>query len=191
MKKILVVNANPKHDSFCQSLANSYAHQASLEHDVKQVHVSELDFEISLDQGYQGATTLEPDLQRFQELVLWSEHIVIVSPVWWGTLPAKFKGLIDRVFLPNFAFKYVEGKPYPEKLLSGRSSELIVTLDTPPFWYKYFKGNAIYKQVKTCILDFSGIKNCATTYFGPVAKSTSETRQKWLDRVSKRATKIQ
>ncbi|MEF1337492.1 NAD(P)H-dependent oxidoreductase, partial [Vibrio rotiferianus] len=69
----------------------------------------------------------EPDLLRFQELVLWAEHIVIITPVWWGTVPAKFKGIVDRVFLPNFAFKYTEGNMFPEKLLSGRSSELFIT----------------------------------------------------------------
>jgi putative NADPH-quinone reductase len=134
--------------------------------------------------------SLEPDLQKFQELVLWSDHIVIVTPVWWGSLPAKFKGLIDRVFLPNFAFRYVKGKPFPEKLLSGRSSELIVTLDTPPFWYKYVKGNIIYKHVKKTILDFSGIKNRSVTYFGPVIGSNSETRQAWLEKTSRLASRL-
>jgi len=190
MKKVLVINANPKSQSFCESLANHYASTAALKHEVKQVHVSEMNFAISLDQGYESLASLEPDLLHFQELVLWSEHIVIVTPVWWGTLPAKFKGLIDRVFLPNFAFKYVEGKAFPEKLLLGRSSELYITLDTPPFWYKYVKGNAIYKQVKTSILDFSGIKNRSAIYFGPVISSNVKTRQGWLDKVSQLAAKL-
>ncbi|MCW8349287.1 NAD(P)H-dependent oxidoreductase [Vibrio sp. ZSDZ65] len=190
MKKVLVINANPKNQSFCKSLANKYALEAALTHDVKLLHVSEMDFEISLDRGYDTSPVLEKDLLYFQELILWSEHIVIVTPVWWGTLPAKFKGLIDRVFLPNFAFKYVDGKAFPEKLLLGRSSELYITLDTPPFWYKYFKGNAIYKQLKKSILDFSGIKNHSATYFGPVVGSSSETRQKWLSKVSKQAGKL-
>ncbi|PMN87528.1 NAD(P)H-dependent oxidoreductase [Enterovibrio norvegicus] len=190
MKKVLVINANPKSQSFCKSIANSYALEAALVHEVKQIHVCEMKFEISLEQGYESACELEPDLLSFQELVLWSEHIVIISPVWWGTLPAKFKGLIDRVFLPGFAFRYVEGKMFPEKLLLGRSSELFITLDTPPFWYKHFRGNTIYKQLKTSILDFSGIKNRCTTYFGPVVGSSSETRQEWLGKVSKQARKI-
>ncbi|RJG48965.1 NAD(P)H-dependent oxidoreductase [Motilimonas pumila] len=190
MKKVLVINANPKSQSFCKSLADSYTLEAALTHEVKQLDVSDMKFDISLDCGYERAASLEPDLQYFQELVLWAEHIVIITPVWWGTLPAKFKGLIDRTFLPNFAFKYVAGKAFPEKLLLGRHSELYITLDTPPFWYKYLKGNAIYKQLKTSILDFSGIKNRSTTYFGPVVGSSFKTRQNWLSRVSKRAGQI-
>lgn len=190
MKKVLVINANPKSQSFCKSLANNYASSAALKHEVKQIHINEMNFEISLDKGYEGLAPLEPDLLYFQELVLWSEHIIIVTPVWWGTLPAKFKGLIDRTFLPNFAFKYREGKAVPDKLLSGRSSELYITLDTPPLWYKYLQGNAIYKQVKISILDFSGIKNRSTTYFGPVISSSINTRQGWLDKVSDLASKL-
>lgn len=190
MKKVLVINANPKSSSFCKSLADIYAISASSEHEVKQVNIGQMDFEISLEQGYDSVAVLEPDLERFQELVLWSEHIVIISPVWWGTLPAKFKGLIDRVFLPDFAFKYSEGKAFPEKLLSGRSSELIITLDTPPFMYKYLQGNAIYKQLKVSILDFSGIKNRSSTYFGPILGSSVHKRKHWLEKVSRLASHI-
>ncbi|CCN72337.1 NAD(P)H-dependent oxidoreductase [Vibrio nigripulchritudo] len=190
MKKVLFINANPKRESFCASIAENYAETAALEHEVKQVHVSKMSFDMNLEQGYDQMPRLEPDLQQFQELVLWSDHIVIVTPVWWGSLPAKFKGLIDRVFLPNFAFRYVKGKSFPEKLLSGRSSELVVTLDTPPFWYKYVKGNLIYKHVKKAILDFSGIRNRSVTYFGPVAGSNPQTRQSWLEKTSKLASRL-
>ncbi|SBS38954.1 FMN-dependent NADH-azoreductase [Marinomonas spartinae] len=190
MKKVLVVNANPKSNSLCKNLAERYAHSASVRHQVKRIDIGEMNFEISLEQGYDKTVLLEPDLLRFQELVKWSEHIVIVSPVWWGTVPAKFKGMIDRSFLPNFAFKYIEGKAVPEKLLKGRTSELIVTLDTPPFWYKYAQGNVIYKHLKSAILEFSGIKNRASTYFGPVMHSTSVKRAAWLNKVSRLAEKI-
>ncbi len=190
MKKVLVINANPKGQSLCQSLADQYTHIASSEHEVRQVNISEMSFEMSLDQGYDTVATLEPDLLHFQQSVTWAEHIVIVAPVWWGTIPAKFKGAIDRVFLPNFAFKYVTGKAYPKKLLSGRSSELIITMDTPPLYYKYVKGNAIYKQLKMSILDFSGIKNRSTTYFGPVISSTDDKRKQWIDKVAKLASQI-
>nr|WP_086939406.1 NAD(P)H-dependent oxidoreductase [Thaumasiovibrio occultus] len=190
MKKVLVINANPKSESLCKSLADHYALTAALNNEVEQLHLSDMHFAISLDQGYDSKVELEPDLLRFQELVLWAEHIVVVSPVWWGTVPAKFKGLVDRVFLPNFAFKYTEGAILPKKLLTGRSSELFITLDTPPFIYKYFKGNVIYRQLKRSILDFSGIKNRSATYFGPVMNTTANKRQRWLDTVAKAASRI-
>ncbi|MFC3023585.1 NAD(P)H-dependent oxidoreductase [Vibrio zhugei] len=190
MKKVLVINANPKKNSFCGALSGYYVQAAIDKHEVKQIHLSDMHFETSLDAGYETETALEPDLVRFQELITWSEHIVIITPVWWGSVPAKFKGLVDRVFLPNFAFRYVKGKAMPDKLLVGRSAEIIVTLDTPPLWYKYIQGNIIYKQLKIAILDFAGIKNRKTTYLGPIIGSTVQKRKEWLDKVSALAKQI-
>lgn len=191
MKKVLVVNANPKSNSLCKHLAERYVSCAAKKHQVKQINIGEMNFEISLEQEYDQPLVLEPDLLVFQESIKWSEHIVIVSPVWWGGVPAKFKGMIDRTFLPNFAFKYIEGKAIPEKLLKGRTSELIITLDTPPFWYKYVKGNVIYKQLKSAILEFSGIKNRSSNYFGPVMSSSSTKRAAWLDKVGRLADNLE
>lgn len=190
MKKVLVINANPKQESLCQSLAEHYASIAGEKHDIKQLNIADMSFDMDLQQGYDKVMPLEEDLKGFQQLVTWAEHIVIVSPVWWGTVPAKFKGIIDRTFLPGFAFKYNEGKSVPEKLLSGRTSELIFTLDTPPFWYKLVQGNPIYKQLKRTILSFSGIKNQSSTYFGPVLNASEDRRKTWFDSVSKQAAKL-
>ncbi|WP_405597065.1 MULTISPECIES: NAD(P)H-dependent oxidoreductase [unclassified Pseudoalteromonas] len=190
MKKILIINANPKSTSLCRSLAEQYALAAKNKHNVEKINISELNFKISLDEGYDRVTNLEADLVDLQNKIRWADHLVIVSPVWWGAMPAKFKGVIDRTFLPGFAFKYVKGKSIPEKLLKGRTSELIFTLDTPVFWYKYIQGNTIHKQLKHCILNFSGIKNTCSTYFAPVINSKSDNRQAWLNKVTKRAANL-
>lgn len=191
MTKVLVINANPKPSSLCKAIAEQYAKVAVKQHQVKTLDIGTLDFQMSLDLGYNEKTNLEPDLLEFQQLIKWSEHIVIVTPVWWGSVPAKFKGIIDRTFLPGFAFKYVKGKAIPKKLLQGRTSELLITLDTPPFWYKYIKGNIIYKHLKSAILDFSGIKNRSSTYFGPVLHSSLKQRNNWLNKVTVLAQKLQ
>jgi putative NADPH-quinone reductase len=190
MKKILIINGNPKPKSFCKSIAEHYAKLAKEKHDVRLIHIGDMNFGINLEQGYESQASLEVDVINFQTDIKWAEHIVIISPVWWGTMPAKFKGLIDRAFLPGFAFKYTKGKTIPQKLLTGRSSELFLTLDTPVFWYKYVQGNPIYKTLKYTILDFVGIKNQATLYFGPIINSQEVTRQRWLDKVSERVSKL-
>lgn len=174
----------------CKSIADYYSEVAGLRHEVQSVAMANMIFELDLNEGYDTALPLEPDLLRFQELIKWCDHLVIISPVWWGNIPAKFKGVIDRTFLPGFAFKYKDEKGGLEKLLIGRTSELIITLDTPAFWYKYAQGNLIYKQLKNAVLDFSGIKNLSSTYFGPVISSTEELRNRWLIKVQKLANNI-
>ncbi|ODC03570.1 NAD(P)H dehydrogenase [Terasakiispira papahanaumokuakeensis] len=190
MTKVLVINANPKASSLCQSLADQYAAVATGQHDVEQINIRDLDFKVSLDEGYDSVMPLEPDLVALQKKIQWAEHLVIVSPVWWGTIPAKFKGALDRTFLPGFAFKYIEGKSTPEKLLKGRTSELIITLDSPPFWYRYIQGDVIYKHLKHTVLSFTGIKNTSSTYFGPVISADPNKREAWLKKVAQLANHI-
>ncbi|WP_057831178.1 NAD(P)H-dependent oxidoreductase [Colwellia sp. TT2012] len=190
MKRILVINANPKSHSMCKSIAEHYSRVAGLKHDLKSIEIADMNFELNLNEGYDKVLPLEPDLLKFQQMLQWCDHVVIISPVWWGNIPAKFKGVIDRTFLPGFAFKYKDEKGGIEKLLIGRTSELIITLDTPPFWYKYVQGNLIYKQLKNAVLGFSGIKNVTSTYFGPVVSSTEHMREKWLQKVQKLANNI-
>lgn len=183
MNKILIINANPKANSLCKAISERYQENISESKQAKVLHIGDMDFQLSLDMGYEETMALEPSLKEFQQSVQWADHIVIVSPVWWGTMPAKLKALFDRAFLPGFAFRYVKGKAIPEKLLKGRTAELIFTLDTPVFWYKWIQGNPIYLNLKRTILDFAGIKNVSANYFGPVINSTDQQRQKWLQKV--------
>ncbi|WP_265416146.1 NAD(P)H-dependent oxidoreductase [Photobacterium frigidiphilum] len=105
-------------------------------------------------------------------------------------MPAKLKGLIDRTFLPGFAFKYKGKGTIPEKLLQGRTADIILTMDTPPFYYRWFQGNPVYKQFKRTILEFCGFKQISTTYIGPVMNSTQVQRDKWGRLVSNLAAKV-
>ncbi len=181
MSEILVINGNPKRSSLCKGLAESYV-QGSVDAgcDVKIIHISELDFEINLKEGYDKNQTLEDDLETLQTSILESSHIVIVSPTWWGTIPAKLKGLFDRVFLPGFAFEYKEGKSLPEKLLRGKTSRLIVTMDTPVWYYRVILGDPIIKTLKKPTLELCGIKVKNIYRFGPVISSTDTIRKKWI-----------
>lgn len=187
MKRTLVINANPKPESLCRAMAERYATKASANREVQVLHIGELDFEPNLVQGYDSEQALEPDLQRFQSLIRWADHLVIVTPVWWGGIPAQFKGLLDRTLLPGFAFRYQPGKMIPEKLLPGRTAEILVTLDTPPFWYRWVQGRPIHTQLQRTILGFVGIRNRRTRYFGPVISSSESTRAGWLAAVERLA----
>ena len=177
---ILVINANPKSISLTRSLAVEYSKAANKKHQVKEIHISDLKYDNNLVEGYDVIQELEPDLQGLQELILWADHIAIFTPVWWGTVPAAFKGIFDRILLPGFAFQYEEGKQIPKKLLKGRTSELVINLDTPVWYYKVFQGNVIYKHLKRTILDFVGIKNKRTSYMGPVISAKNDAIEGWL-----------
>ena len=86
--------------------------------------------------GYAQIQPLEPDLLDAQASITWAQHLVWVYPIWWGGLPALLKGFLDRIFLPGFAFKYRPNSALWDRLLTGRSAELLVTMDSPPWYYR-------------------------------------------------------
>ena len=182
-KKILLLNGSPKTESFTKALTQSYQSGASNHHEVRRFDVGKMVFNPDLTEGYDEIQTLEPDLISFQESIKWADHIVIATPIWWGGSPAKLKGLIDRTFLPSFAFKYVEGKLWPKQLLTGKTGRLILTMDTPPWYFRFFQGATGARQLKDNVLKFSGISPVKTTMLGPIISSDAAQRQAWANQV--------
>lgn len=133
--------------------------------------------------GYRKRTELEPDLIKSQEKIEWAEHIVWVYPVWWGSVPAIMKGFIDRTLLPGFAFKKREGSVWWDKLITGKTSRLICTLDQPAWYYKTINGSPSTIAMKRLTLKFIGIKKVKTSTIGPLRLSKPEFREKWLNKV--------
>jgi putative NADPH-quinone reductase len=184
MKKILVINGHPDKASFCFALAEHYKKGADTGGaECHLIHLIDLQFNPILVNGYRVVSELEPDLLNMQIEILRADHLVFVYPSWWGTYPALLKGFIDRVFLPNFAFKYRKNSPFWDKLLAGKTARLIVTMDTPK-WYNFLVYHRPgLNSMKRAILEFCGAKPVKTTTFSPLKSSTDVIRKRWLDEV--------
>lgn len=181
MNKILIINGHPDKESFCFALAESYRRGAENSGAVcKILNLIDLKFNPILSFGYRKISTLEPDLIQAQKDILEAHHMVFVYPNWWSTYPALLKGFFDRVFLPNFAFKYHEKGPFWDKLLKGKSARIIVTMDTPWWYYWLINRNAGHNSIKIGILKFSGINPVKITTIGPVKSSDENKRKQWL-----------
>lgn len=182
--KILLINGHPDKESFCRALAQAYKQGAqSAGAEVRELNVGDLNFSPNLAHGYRKITVLEDDLVRAQESIRWAEHLVFVYPTWWGTMPALLKGFIDRTFLPGFAFKYRDNSPWWDRLLTGRSGRMIVTMDAPVWFFRFVYGKPGHNAMKKMILEFCGIKPVRITSFGSVKRSSASQRQRWLDKV--------
>jgi putative NADPH-quinone reductase len=106
----------------------------------------------------------------------------LIYPTWWGTYPALFKGFIDRVFLPKFAFGYRENSVFWDKLLTGKTARIITTMDTPKWYYSLIYKSPGHNSVKKNILEFCGIKPVKITSFSPIKTADSKKRTNWLNR---------
>lgn len=184
MKKTLIIQGHPDHESYCRALGNAYkvgALDAGTE--VQEIVVSDLNFNPNLQFGYRQRTELEPDLLSAQEKIRWADHLVIVYPLWWGGMPALLKGFFDRTFLPGFAFQKKENSVWWDKYLTGKSARIITTMDQPAWYHWLIYGAPAHKALKKMILEFCGIKPVRITSIGPIRFSKDEFRKKYLEKV--------
>lgn len=179
--KIAIVYGHPLSNSFCQQLADQYADGAiSKGAQVRKIELSKMDFNPVLKFAYKKRMTEEPDLVWAKESILWADHLVFVYPMWWGTMPSLLKGFIDRAFTPGFAFKYIEGSHFNEKLLKGKTARVIVTADAPK-WFAILKWRNMAKvQIKETILKYCGVKPVKYTLIGSVKWQKEKQLKKWL-----------
>lgn len=186
MKNILIINGHPNKDSFNFALADAYLNGVKTTNaNVSVITIADLDFDPNLKFGYQKRMELEPDLQKSWELIQNADHLVWIHPVWWGGLPARTKGFIDRLFLPGMAFRYRKDSVWWDKLLKGKTAHIITTLDQPSIYYWLVYGRPSVNQLKKAVLEFCGIKPVKVTYFGIIKTSDSAQREKWLQKVYK------
>jgi len=188
-KKILVLLGHPDKVSLCCELSDSYAKGAKLSgHEVKRVNIGDLKFDPILHHGYKVIQELEPDLKQLQEDIKWCDHLVIVYPSWWSTMPALLKGLFDRMWLPGFAYNFNKNGFGWKRLLKGRTATVFVTSDSPPLVARLLFGDNT-NEIQDGILWFSGIhtkmKKC-----GPMKKISPENRAKWVSKFEKWGSKV-
>lgn len=179
-KRIFVLNGHPAERSLSFALANAYAEAARLAgHDVRMMHVHELQFDMDYGLGgFKNAKPLEPDLEKVLSNIEWAEHVVLTTPMWWGGMPAKLKGLIDRSFLPGRAFD-TRGK-IPKPILTGRTGRVFLTSDTPGWYFWLVYRNALKWQLKKQVLGYIGVKTKVTALSG-ASHIKDKKLSKWID----------
>jgi len=186
MKNILIINGHPDRESFNWALAKSYTKGAIMaEANVKTLNLIDLQFDLNLKYGYRIPYPLEPDLEKAISNIKWADHIVWFFPMWWYGTPALVKGFIDRTFLPGITFKYQKGKVFPEKLLKGKTSRMVITSDTVSWYHNLVMKKPVIHHMKKGVLEFCGIKPVKTTYLAPIKSSSVEQRKKWLHQLGK------
>lgn len=184
MKRILLIDGHPAERSLSRSLVERYAEAAQAAgHQVRVAHLHQLRFDADFGQaGYRQAKALEPDLQRLLDDLEWCEHLVLATPIWWGGLPARLKGLFDRALLPGRSFdtRNTTWLGMPKPLLAGRSARVLLTSDTPGWFLRLAYRNALIWQLRGQVLGFVGIKPARFTHFSGASEAKPATVTGWL-----------
>lgn len=187
-KKILILDGHPAEHSLSRTFADAYAEAARAKgHDVRTVHLSDLEFDTDFGQGnYHDFKPLEPVLEQVLQDFEWSDHLVLTTPMWWGGLPAKLKGLIDRMFIPGRTFdtRNPNKLGLPAPMLRGRTARVIITSDTPGWFMRLAYRRALIHQMRGQVLGFVGFNPTRFTWFSGASYPERRSVQRWIIRVT-------
>lgn len=84
---------------------------------------------------------LDPLTGRYHESLRGADRVIFIFPVWWNEAPAIVKGFFDKVMLPGFGYKVVDGAMKP--VLDIAQTLVITTSEAPtelfaPYFRDYF-----------------------------------------------------
>lgn len=180
-KKVFIWVGHPGETSLSQGLADAYQRGAEASGaDVRRMNLHDMAFDLDLTHGYKQRKDHEPCLTAFLEHTKWADHLAWFHPLWWGGMPAKMQGVIDRAFLPGIAFDYHADDPWWDKLLEGRTADVFVNADTPGFFIKWMYGNPHKNRITKQVLGFTGVKVKTYTHLAAAKTADDKKIQKWL-----------
>lgn len=116
---------------------------------------------------------------------------IVIHPNWWNQPPAMVKGYLDLVFQEGVAYQFPEGddgSSAPEGLLHGDAALVLNTADTPPERQRELFGDPLEAIWRDCVFRLCGVADVQRRVFAPIAGSTQEQRQAWLDEVDEAVT---
>jgi putative NADPH-quinone reductase len=183
-RRITIIQGHPDPSGrrLCHQLANSYAAGAvAARHAVKRIEVAMLDFPVlrSAEEFESGA--VPDDVRSAQAAIRWAEHVVIIFPLWLGTVPALLEGFLEQTFRPGFGVE-AKSNGWPRKLLAGRSARIIVTMGMPALVYRWYFGAHGLKSLEHNVLGFAGFRPVRRLLIGTVGTlEQAHRREYWLE----------
>jgi putative NADPH-quinone reductase len=177
-KNILVIDAHPDPDPghFVHALAARYAAAAGgAGHVVQTVRLCELKFPWLRNAG-EFAAAPPGMIGSQQQHFRWADHVVIIYPLWLGSMPALLKAYLEQVMRPGFAFAYGKKNGLPAKLLKGKSARIVVTMGMPSLFYSLYYRSHSVRSLARNILGFVGFKPVRVSLIGNVENSQARAR---------------
>lgn len=120
-------------------------------------------------------------IKRYQDILMSTERLVLIFPLWWNAPPAMIKGFFDRICVREFAFTQTP-RGIHGKLHHIKSALVLTTSNAPTFALKLFMGNAVKKYFIGSILKGIGIRDCTWLNCGNITSATVAARQASLRR---------
>lgn len=174
---------DPAGGHLCHALADAYAAGAAAAgHELRRIEVSRIDFPLLRTAREFEEGSPPSGIAEAQEAVRWADHLVLVYPLWLGTMPALLKGFLEQLFRPAFTVDRAEGR-WPRRNLAGRTARVVVTMGMPALVYRFwFLAHGLHNLERN-ILRFVGIAPVRSTLIGAVGSMDEARAGRWLARL--------
>jgi putative NADPH-quinone reductase len=190
-RRVLIIDGHPDPapQRYVHALAAAYAKEAmSVGHEVRTVIVANLTFPaLRTKSEYESIATCET-VARIQDDLAWCDHLVVVFPLWLGSMPALFKGLLEQVLRPRFVLEMPD-HGVTKKRLRSKSVRVIVTMGMPALAYRWYYRAHSLKCLKRNVLSFCGMGPIRSSVIGMVGVASTEHHIRWLERIGQYARK--
>lgn len=127
----------------------------------------------------------DEDIRLAQDAVREAHHLVVIYPLWLGTMPAVVKAFFEQLSRNGFAIESDPKGHWPKQKLKGRSARVIVTMGMPAFIYRFLYGAHGVRGFERSILGIGGVKPIRETLIGGVGALTRDKAEALLARMRK------
>jgi putative NADPH-quinone reductase len=185
-KSICIVHGHPdsRTPHLCHALGDAYAAGARAGgHRVSEIRVGDLDFGF-LRSAEEYAMPPEGDVAEQRVRIREADHLVLVFPLWMGSMPALCRGFLEQCARGGFMVEESGGaEKWPRRMMRGKSARLIVTMGMPAFVYRLFYRAHGVRGLERNLLGIAGFKPVRHTFFGGVEAVDDARRRDWIDQV--------
>lgn len=113
---------------------------------------------------YRGKAGAPAEILAEQERIDRADHMILVFPMYWWSMPALLKGWIDRVFVGGWAYD-----PTPGAVRFGMLDRLTIHLvivagDDADSFERHEIPQAVRTQIERGIIEYSGATHGSTSY---------------------------
>lgn len=131
--------------------------------------------------GEAALGTVDELVLEYKKDLEWADHLVMIFPIWWMTMPAMMKGFVDKVIFPAVAYNMDKGKLVSR--LPIRKVTVITTMNTPADVYRDSFNNSIEGSLIKGTFRQIGIEDIQWISLNGVKQTSQEQRVTWLDEI--------
>lgn len=192
MKTLIVFN-HPYDGSYCNAILESVQEGLKLGgHKCKLIHLDKDGFDPVMrgkdlmafvqagKVGEEALRVVDPIVMTYKKKLEWAEHLVMIFPIWWMSMPAMMKGFVDKVIFPSVAYN-MDGGRLKSRLLALRQVTVITTMNTPADVYREMFNNSVEGSLIKGTFNQIGIHDVRWISLNKVKQSGDEKRREWLD----------